>query len=153
VTTQCSRVQLSASALFLKFFEGLDNLTAQWRRDAPLQLSFYIDLKSFIAENHFVITGYKSPQTPVRTFITEVEKLIQMGKCRGLEVVVMGDFNFNMMKSNALSKSLEANQLVNCLGTTKTTDYNTQIDIVFSTTTAGRAGTFASYISDHFAIF
>jgi hypothetical protein len=68
-------------------------------------------------------------------------------------ITLLGDFNFNMFKENPFKKFLEERGFMNQLGESITTDSKTQIDVVYSTSTQGLAGNYASYFSDHFAIF
>ena len=58
-----------------------------------------------------------------------------------------------MLKDNSFKKFLEENAFINHLGDCITMDAKTQIDVVYSTSTQGLAGNYASYFSDHFAIF
>ena len=58
-----------------------------------------------------------------------------------------------MLKDNSFKKFLEERAFINHLGDCITMDAKTQIDVVYSTSTQGLAGNYASYFSDHFAIF
>ncbi|KAG5675496.1 hypothetical protein PVAND_005392 [Polypedilum vanderplanki] len=114
---------------------------------------WHIDLNTFITDNHFIITGYKSPKVPSGIFITALEEMFKKGKTSNLPIVVIGDFNFDMKKTNVFNSLLLEKGLSNCLGEEKTRETDTQIDIVYSSSPNGHAGVFASHISDHFAVF
>jgi len=113
---------------------------------------WHIDIRTFVIDNHFVVTGYKSPKTPTSMFINKMEAVLAKAPC-DLYITILGDFNFNMLKENPFKKYLEDRAFNNYLGDAITMDAKTQIDIVYSTSMQGLAGNYASYFSDHFAIF
>lgn len=113
---------------------------------------FNIDIRTFVISDHYVITGYKSPHSPAQEFYDIIKKSIENAP-KGKFITLIGDFNVNMLKENKFASILKNDNLENCLGTASTTDAGTQIDIVFSNSEKGFAGTYASYFSDHFAVY
>ena len=117
--------------------------------------SYHVDLRSFEVDTHFIITGYCSPKVPIEKLKLEFLRLLK-SKPKDCKVTLMGDMNHDLKKmqnGNSLYKLLIENDFVNLLNDSITNNAGSQIDIVFSTSRNSYAGTFASYFSDHFAIF
>lgn len=102
----------------------------------------------------YVISGYKSPQTPNVIFTAQLLAAANSIKDSSAKVVLIGDFNIDQKNHriivNALSKFKINSKL---LPSVSTTNYNTQIDIVFANFNNIIAGTYESYFSDHKPVF
>ena len=120
----------------------VNDVNAEWQ----------LDLRTFEIEDHYVITGYRSPKTPYNVFEETIIDLINK-KPANLFLTMIGDFNYNLRIESKFRMYLVENKIINHLKDEITRDQRTQVDIVVSTSTKGRAGNFASVFSDHFAIF
>lgn len=100
-----------------------------------------------------LITGYKSPSTPFSIFKRQLTDILEIG--RSVNRIIMGDFNFNtMFDRNSLSTFMgQMNFSNNMPNQESTTNYNTQIDVVFSNFDQLTSGSYESYFSDHKPIF
>jgi hypothetical protein len=118
------------------------------------QNTYHIDLRSFEVENNFIITGYCSPKAPLHSIKVEFLRLLN-NKPNDYQVTLMGDLNndWKRLQNSSFYKLLAENNFNNLLNDSITNNAGSQIDIVFSTSKNSYAGTFASYFSDHFAIF
>ena len=126
--------------------------------------NIHIDLKSFTIEDHYIITGYKSPHTSPSLFKQHLQEFLKDIPPNSKHITLIGDFNFESGKSEKFQKTI-LNKLVfdkdkneirfhNQLTIKdETTIRGTQIDVVFSTSTEGNGGVYPTYISDHHVVF
>ncbi|KAL7015653.1 hypothetical protein ACKWTF_016575 [Chironomus riparius] len=66
---------------------------------------------------------------------------------------MIGDFNINLRIESTFRMYLVENKIINHLKDEITRDQRTQVEIVVSTSNKRKAGNYASFFSDHFAIF
>lgn len=123
--------------------------------DNEVGKSYYLDLILFEIDNVYVITGYKSPKTPtsiLQKHITELFNIISTSNEPDFKLIVIGDFNFDILQHNFFFLSnygLSSRLPVDAV----TTINNTQIDVVLTNFVNVIAGTYASYFSDHSPIY
>lgn len=126
------------------------NYDIKFSRTKP---SHHSEIFLFKTSNTLIITGYKSPSTPAKTFksqITSTMNIVQSSdsdKC-----IYIGDFNFDISEKATLSKFMDNFNMQSILNEI-TTNNNTQIDNVFANFQHVEAGAYESYFSDHKPIF
>lgn len=125
--------------------------------------STHVDLKSFIIDDHYIITGYKSPRTSLLYFKQNLHRFLQEIPSTKY-ITLIGDFNFESGKSEKFQIEI-INDLVDNSQTKQTKFYNqltsedettirgTQIDVIFSSSEEGNGGVYPTYFSDHHAVF
>lgn len=125
--------------------------------DQHTKPKYHSELITFEIDDIHLITGYKSPNTPVAIFKTHIENTINNLKAKGCnKILVVGDFNLNILSDAGatLTKIFENFQMESKLdaGST-TTKYDTQIDVIFANFAHIITGVYSSYFSDHDVIF
>ncbi|XP_055685438.1 uncharacterized protein LOC129791330 isoform X2 [Lutzomyia longipalpis] len=132
--------------------------------DVKTDLTKKFSLSLFVIEyqnyhnNFYIITGYKSPKVPFDVFKESFEN-VSSKIPRYSQIIVIGDFNFNVSSHKTDEKFLNyLNQygLQNNLDADQsTTKYDSQIDIVFSNIPSNNftAGIYDSYFSDHRPVY
>ncbi|XP_059142987.1 uncharacterized protein LOC131930491 [Physella acuta] len=112
--------------------------------------NYHVELYAVTICRMTIITGYKSPSTPISVFRTTFHTLLSKVKFVE-EIVVIGDLNFNILNnaSSDLHDFFKQYKLTSALPLEiPTTDLNTQIDVIFSTTSV-LAGVYETYFSYH----
>jgi hypothetical protein len=116
--------------------------------------NWHIELFSIKIGEITIISGYKSPRTPFKTFEKTFKLLID--KLGQVEIfVALGDFNFNILnlKDSSLHKLFNSFNMNTMLPINiPTTNLNTQIDVVFSSNLV-HAGVYETFFSDHKPIY
>jgi hypothetical protein len=114
-----------------------------------------VDLVLLLHNNEeYLITGYRSPTYEMPKFKAIVSKF-----CRKLDtnkrVHIMGDFNIDSYGSkDDIFKVFEVQNLKNKLDPFESTrGSESQIDVVLSNSEYVEAGSYATYFSDHFAVY
>lgn len=115
-----------------------------------------LDLISFKFQNIFIITGYKSPTLSNNIFKDTLRTLLNSTH-NNLPRILIGDFNVdlnNVAKSFQFKTFLSQYELQSLLpNKISTTNFETQIDVIFSNIKNYSCGTYESYFSDHKPIF
>ncbi|XP_031637004.1 uncharacterized protein LOC116349612 [Contarinia nasturtii] len=118
------------------------------------QIGYHSEIYAYDVNGTCLITGYKSPKTPIDIFKNQIYEAWDVAKsCE--EHILMGDFNFDILGSSGSNfiKLMDKFNMKNKLGAEEvTTTNNTQIDIVFSDFEC-IAGSYESYFSDHKPIY
>lgn len=108
----------------------------------------HIDLVVFEIFDVIVISGYSSPKTKTSTLLTELDKFLI--KYLDRKVIILGDFNIDNLKNNDLRKYLNNKGFDSALADNAvTTDYSSQLDLIFANFKFITAGVYESYFSDH----
>ena len=124
-----------------------------------------VELYSFIANDHYVITGYRAPNSSIKDFVSILQDFV-INAPKHLFITLIGDFN---LESGVREKKFQQNVIENLdfpsdydhsksfrnllCSTDVTTIRGTQIDIVFSSSQKSAGGTYFSYFSDHYAVY
>ncbi|GBM80454.1 ATP-dependent DNA helicase PIF1 [Araneus ventricosus] len=115
---------------------------------------YHVELFAFFINGMTIISGYKSPRTPINVFRTVFESIMnKVGDIK--EIVVIGDFNFNIMNENNSDLDTFFNKfnLKSVLPyDIPTTDLNTQIDVIFANNKV-YGGIYETYFSYHKPVY
>jgi hypothetical protein len=119
---------------------------------------YHFELFSLTIFNFTVISGYKSPGVPNLIFEVGFKEILNsvVDNNKKQEVVLLGDFNFNVIGSEQtyFSKFLSSFNLHSRLPSdTQTTNLRTQIDVIFSTFSEIETGIYETYFTYHKAIY
>lgn len=112
----------------------------------------HLYLISLQIDDYYVITGYKSPKYPVKTFVDNIKSFIKniLKNVPSAKLILMGDFNID---STQLTTQLQPfKSQLNPNDPTMLTNTN-QIDVIFAIFDGLVCGTYWSYFSDHVPIF
>lgn len=113
---------------------------------------YHSELHAYNVNETCLITGYKSPLTPNNEFLTQVRDTWKEVKSYKKHIL-MGDFNCDIFMGNLSDLLAKEFHMKNKLAPEElTTNYNTQIDIVFADFEC-LAGAYESYFSYHKPIF
>lgn len=124
-----------------------------------------VELYSFIINDHYVITGYRSPNSSVNNFVSILQDFV-INAPKNLFITIIGDFNLESgIRERKFQKTVIENldfpseydhskSFRNLLCPMDiTTNRGTQIDVVFSSSPKSGGGTYFSYFSDHYAVY
>lgn len=125
--------------------------------------NFHVDLRCFEINDHFILTGYKSPSTNPTTLFLCLQRLLEKVP-PNKHMTIIGDLNLEsgeskkfqnqIIKKLILPKHFSHNNFFNQLNLDdETTIRGTQVDVVFSTSDEGYAGVYPTYFSDHNVVF
>ena len=116
-----------------------------------------VDLICLKVQEIIIIGGYKSPKVNYKSFIEIFTTAINFVSKNNPLLLVIGDFNIDLnddARSSTLKRYILQNNLSSALPEgTKTTDFNTQIDVIFTNIEHYSCGTYETYFSDHKPIF
>lgn len=140
--------------VFAKAGFALKLVKVSIEKSQPHEKSYSSTVILFECNDFYLISGYKSPNTPPVMFENQLTTLLNMTKAEKSKIF-MGDFNFDpTISNNTLSRIMKKFGLKSRLKSNDfTTNYNTQIDVVYTETENIICGTYESYFSDHKPIY
>lgn len=118
---------------------------------------YHTILMHFKLQNVNIITGYKSPNTPFKTFKSMITDLYDKHGSTNAQFTILGDFNLNTIENSSpldqfLCKELKFRKALE--DEVSTTNFNTQIDSIFIQNMKNyHSGTYEFIFSDHKPIF
>lgn len=108
----------------------------------------HVDIVVYQIFDVIIITGYSSPQTKFSTLQSILE--LQLQKHAYSKTIVQADFNMDNSKQNSLRDLMIYYNFKSALDESiVTTDYASQLDIIYINFEFFRSGVYDSYFSDH----
>lgn len=112
----------------------------------------HVDLVVYKIFDVIVVTGYSSPQTKTSTLGQIIESLLIDYYTD--KTIFIGDFNVDNSKPNFLRDIMNIYGFQTIFSeSTITTDYASQLDVIFTNFDCMRFGVYESYFSDHKPVF
>lgn len=142
--------------VFSKPNMALKMVKAEISKSTDNQKSYQSTVFLFECKDFYLISGYRSPSTPAIAFEHQLTSIMSMAKSNSnKKIISMGDFNFDStIANNPLNRiMLKFGMQSRLKSTDVTTNYNTQIDVVYTNFKNVTSGTYESYFSDHKPIF